>query len=128
MDKVNIVVISGSRERLQMAAMLASVAAVTGADVTVFVSMNAVPFFLKGRDDQPQAEGAIGSLMEEKNVTSPMTLFEQAVELGDAKVHLCSMALDLLEASEDDQLPWVGEPMGLTKFLSDAESGQHWSF
>lgn len=128
MEKVNIVVVSGTRERLQMAAMLASVAAVTGAEVTVFVSMNALPYFLKDATEAAPSEGKMGELMYEKNVTPFMTLFEQAVELGDAKVQACSMAMDLLHITEKDLVSWMGEPMGLTKFLSDAGEGQHWTF
>ena len=39
-SKISIMVVSGSRERLQMAAMVASVGAVSGDEVTVFLSMN----------------------------------------------------------------------------------------
>ena len=38
LNKVSVVVISGDREQLQMAAMLASVAAVSGSEVTIFLS------------------------------------------------------------------------------------------
>ncbi len=41
-DRISIIVTSGTREKLQMAAMVASVAAVSGAAVTVFLSMNAL--------------------------------------------------------------------------------------
>ena len=47
-NKVPVVVISGDREQLQMAAMLASVAAVSGSEVTVFLSMNAMRYFQRG--------------------------------------------------------------------------------
>ena len=44
-DKISVMVTSGNREQLQMAAMVASVGAVSGNDVTVFLSMNSVKFF-----------------------------------------------------------------------------------
>jgi len=47
-SKISIVVVSGTLERLQMAAMMASVAAVSGNEVHVFLSMNAMPYFVKG--------------------------------------------------------------------------------
>ena len=62
--------------------------------------------------------------------TSPpfADLFRQAVELGDAKLFPCSMAMDILALRQDDLEPYVGEPMGLTQFLDDAAEGQVWSF
>lgn len=124
----SVVVISGTRERLQMAAMVASVAAVSGDRVTVFVSMNALPFFRRGNTESAPAEGLLGGLLAEKGAPSFMQLFRSSVELGDAKIHPCSMAVDLLGVGPDDLEPWLCEPMGLTKFLSDAHGGQAWSF
>ena len=57
-----------------------------------------------------------------------MTQFRSAVELGDAKVYPCSMAVDMLGVQPDELEPWLGEPMGLTKFLSSASGGQVWTF
>ena len=53
--KISIIVVSGAHERLQMAAMLASVGAVSGNDVSVFLSMNALPYFVKGSDRRAPA-------------------------------------------------------------------------
>src|SRR5574340_212238 len=94
--KLSIIVVSGSAERLQMAAMAASVAAVSGSEVRVLLSMNALPLFVKGNDQAPPAEGPFGATMAGKKVPAFRTLFEQAVELGDAKVHPCSMAMDVM--------------------------------
>jgi peroxiredoxin family protein len=126
-DKISIVVVSGSLERLQMAAMMASVGAVSGNKVTVFLSMNALAHFKRGAAT-PAAEGALGRLLVEKKAPGFKKLFESAVELGDAKIHPCSMAMDVLGARTEELEPWLGEPLGLTKFLSQAEGGQTWSF
>lgn len=127
-SKVSIIVISGSREKIQFAAMAASVAAVSNYEVTVFISMNALLHFVVGRTAQAPNEGEMGTLMEEKNVPEFLGLFEQAVELGDAKIHPCSMAVDILGVGEGELKPFLAEPMGLTKFLSLADGGQCWSF
>lgn len=126
--KISIVVVSGMRERLQMAAMIASVGAVSGDAVNVFLSMNALHYFRRGSNEAPPPEGAFGRLLGEKKAPPFKQLFQSAVELGDAKVHPCSMAVDVLGVKPQDLEPWLGEPMGLTKFLSDAHGGQVWSF
>jgi len=126
-SKISIVVVSGMLERLQMAAMIASVGAVSGNEVTVFLSMNALGHFRRGAS-APAAEGAFGKLLVEKKAPGFKQLFRSAAELGDAKIHPCSMAVDVLGVQAADLEPWLGEPMGLTKFLSDAHGGQVWSF
>ena len=65
-EKICVVVVSGTRERLQMAAMAASVAAVSGIEVTIFLSMNAVPYFIKGASADPPSEGDFGDLLVKK--------------------------------------------------------------
>lgn len=127
-DKINLVVLSGERERLQMAAMMASVGAVSGSEVNVFLSMNAMPHFIKGASEDAPAGGKLGELMKEKDVISFMTLFEQAVTLGEAKIYACSMAMDVLGVTQNDLKEFVTEPLGLTKFMDIAKEGQTWTF
>jgi peroxiredoxin family protein len=128
MAKVSIIVVSGERERLQMAAMTASVAAVSGDQVTVFLSMNALRYFLKDSTESPPPEGPFGKLLDDKKVPGFKQLFKSAAELGDAKICPCSMAVDVLGVKPPALEPWLGPPLGLTKFLSDAEGGQVLSF
>lgn len=127
-SKMSIVVLSDKREQLQMAAMLASVGAVSGTGVMVFLSMNALRYFRKGGTDKPSCEGPMGELMETKKVPAFQDLFGNAVELGGAKVHPCSMAMDVLGLEQADLVEYVGEPMGLTQFLDVAAGSQVWSF
>ena len=121
-----ILLCSDQHEKVQMAAMIASVAAVSDRPVQVFVSMNAIVLF--GKDtpaDKRYQGGAFSKLLKEKHAPDPLKLFDQGKELGDLKIWACSMALDiqgweighLVEGLFDGAL-------GLTKFLSDAENGQ----
>lgn len=127
-SKISVMVVSGSLERLQMAGMVASVGAVSGTEVTVFLSMNALQYFIKSNDTNAPAEGTFGQEMSQKNVPPFKSLFENAVELGDAKIYPCSMAMDVLGAEVEDLEPYLSEPLGLTKFLSDAADHQVWTF
>ena len=126
--RIHVVVVSGSHERLQMAAMLASVGAVSGNDVRVFVSMNALPLFRKGAPSKAPPEGEVGALLAGRNVPPFKQLFENAVELGAAQILPCSMAMDLLGYDPADLEPYMGKPTGLTKFLNEAAEGQIYTF
>lgn len=121
-----ILLCSGEHEKVQMAAMMASVGAVSDRTVEVFVSMNAVDAFTK--DVAPEDRyhgGAFSRLLKEKHAPDALTLFRQGKELGDLKMWACSMAIDIRGWEMDrlvDEL-FDGQ-LGLTKFLSDAEAGQ----
>jgi peroxiredoxin family protein len=126
--QISIMVVSGARERLQMAGMVAAVGAVSGNTVMVFLSMNALQYFVKANDAPAPPEGPFGTLLQEKNAPAFRTLFEQAVSLGDAKIHPCSMAMDVMGLAPAALEPYLGEPLGLTKFLDDAGDDQVWTF
>jgi peroxiredoxin family protein len=127
-NKISIIALSDKREQLQMAGMVASVGAVGGSEVLVFLSMNALRYFVKGAGARAPAEGPMGELMEQKKVIAFQQLFAHAVELGGAKIHPCSMAMDVLGLQPGQLEDFVGEPMGLTHFLDCAAAGQVWSF
>ena len=67
-----ILLCSGEHEKVQMAAMMASVAAVSERPVEVFVSMNAVPVFEKGAPPAKRYQGgAFSKLLKEKKAPIP---------------------------------------------------------
>lgn len=127
-QRISILVVSGTHERLQMAAMVASVGAVSGSDVRVLLSMNALPVFRKGQPSVGVAEGEAGALLTGKQVPPFKQLFESAKDLGDARILPCSMAMDLLGYEPSDLEPYLGPATGLTKFLNDAADGQVYTF
>ena len=125
---IAIVCLSGTHEKLQMAAMVASVGAASGDEVTVFFSMNALAYFVKGDESKAPTEGKFGEQLDRKGVPDFRQLFQQAADLGDARLLPCSMALDLLEITEQDLEEGFGEATGLTKFLMDVEGAQVMTF
>lgn len=123
-NKLSLLCVSGTRERIQMAAMVAATAAATGTEVTVFLSMNALGYFVQGDRRQAPAEGEMGTIMAQKNVPPFRHLFEQAKDLGGARLYACSMAMDVLGIEESQLESYLEGPLGLTSFLSDASDAQ----
>ena len=121
-----ILLCSGEHEKLQMAAMIASVGAVSDRPVQVFVSMNAILAFGKDTPADKRYQGGVFSkLLKEKHAPDALKLFQQGRELGDLKMWACSMALDIRGWEMGHLVEDLFDgPLGLTKFLSDAENGQ----
>ena len=121
-----ILLCSAERDKLQMASMLASVAAVSERPVHVFVSMGAIKAFDKTLEGAARyTTGAFTKELTEKNAPDPVDLFGQGKMLGDMTMHACSMVMDVLGWEEDRLTDDLFDGlMGLTKFLSDAENGQ----
>jgi peroxiredoxin family protein len=121
-----IVLCSAEHEKLQMAAMMASVGAVSERPVQLFVSMNAI--FAFDGDAAPESRyhgGVFSKLLLEKRAPDPIELLRQGKALGDLRVYACSMALDISGWEEERLAADVFDgALGLTKFLSDAETGQ----
>lgn len=121
-----ILLCSGEHEKIQMAAMMASVGAVSDRTVHVFVSMNALFAFAKdAQPDKRYKGGEFSRLLSDKGAPDAMHLFEQGRMLGDLRMYVCSMALDITGWSEERLVDGLfDEARGLTRFLSDAEGGQ----
>ena len=121
-----ILVCSDEHEKLQMAAMMASVGAVSERPVEVFVSMNAIFCFTRdATPDRLYHGAAFSKLMKDKHAPDVLMLLHQGKEFGDLKIWACSMALDVAGLEMDQLVEGLFDgPLGLTKFLSDAETGQ----
>ncbi len=121
-----ILLCSGEHEKLQMAAKIASLVAVSNRPVEVLVSMNALPAFAKDTpEDRRYTGGAFSKALHDKQVPSAAALFRQGREFGDLKIWACAMALDVqgwdMRRLADDLFDGS---LGLTRFMSDAEKGQ----
>ena len=121
-----ILLCSGEHEKLQMAANVASIAAVADRRVQVFVSMNAILAFAKDTpEDERYRGGVFSKLLTRKRAPNAAMLFQQGRDFGDLKIWACSMALDLQGWEMKNLVEGLFDgTLGLTKFMSDAESGQ----
>ena len=121
-----IVLASPEHEKVQLAGMMASVAAVSERPTQLFVSMAAIMVFGKGLGTEARYQGgAFSAGMLKKGAPDALELFAQGKMLGELKIIACSMALDIQDWTmadlEDGLFDEIG---GLAKFLSDAEAGE----
>ncbi len=128
MRKITILVLSPELEKIHMAAMLASVAAVGEVEVLVFVGMNALVYLLKEPSIPVLLGGDMGRKIQQNQSSDYRMLFRYAVTLGGARIHPCAMVMDVMGYSGEDMLDFLGEPLGLTKIIELSADSQVWTF
>ena len=131
-DSLNLVVFSGTDDKLQAVAVLSAGAAALGRKVNLFLQYWALDAFTKakiGRDHglAPEAgdEGraAVDALARAGQASWAESL-RQAKELGDVDIQACSLSMDLLHLEEEDLDPLVDGVEGVTAFYLNAGEGQ----
>ena len=131
-EPINLVLFSGTDDRLQAAAVLAAGAAALGKPVNIFLQYWALDAFRAdhiGRDHglAPEAgtdgRDAVDALRAAGQASWADTL-RQAKELGGIDIQACSLSMDLLRLQEADLDPLVDGVEGVTAFYLNAGEGQ----
>ena len=131
-EPLNLVLFSGTDDKLQAAAVLAAGAAALGKPVNVFLQYWALDAFRHERIDRdhglaPEAgtEGRahVDALREAGQVSWAET-FRQAKELGTVDIQACSLSMDLLGIEEASLDSLVDGVEGVTAFYLNAGNGQ----
>ena len=130
-DPLNLVLFSGTDDRLQAAAVLTAGAAALGRPVNVFLQYWALDAFRRDRIERdhglaPEAgrEGrdAVDGLRALGQASWVETL-RQAKDLGGVDIEACSLSMDLLHIDEGDLDPLVDGVEGVAAFLLAAGAG-----
>lgn len=123
--KMSIILISGEVEKIHAGCLVGSVAAMSGMEVNIFVTMEALKSF---RKDVIAAKdfkaGEIGQEMLNKNVDLFYKLLENAKEMGSLNLFGCAMAMDLMEWKQEDLIEIFDDIIGVTAFLGKAAGSQ----
>ena len=131
-EPLNLVLFSGTDDKLQAAAVLTAGAAALGKPVNVFLQYWALDAFRADRiaDDHglaPEAgdDGrlAVDALRAAGQASWAETL-RQAKELGGVDIQACSLSMDLLHLNPTDLDPLVDGVEGVTAFYLNAGEGQ----
>ena len=130
-EPLNLVLFSGTDDRLNAAAVLAAGAAALGRPVNVFLQYWALDAFRAekiGADHglAPEAgeagRAAVDALRADGQASWADTL-RQAKELGGIDIQACSLSMDLLHITQDDLDPLVDGVEGVTAFYLNAGDG-----
>jgi peroxiredoxin family protein len=129
---LNLVLFSGTDDKLQAAAVLTAGAAALGKPVNVFLQYWALDAFRADRIEAdhglvPEAgdEGrqAVETLRAAGQASWAETL-RQAKDLGGVDIQACSLSMDLLHLDPTDLDPLVDGVEGVTAFYLNAGEGQ----
>jgi peroxiredoxin family protein len=129
---LNLVLFSGTDDKLTAAAVLTAGAAALGTPVHVFLQYWALDAFRADRIDgdhglAPEAgtagRAAVDALRAAGQASWADTL-RQAKELGGVDIQACSLSMDLLHLDEGDLDPLVDGVEGITAFHLAAGEGQ----
>jgi peroxiredoxin family protein len=130
-EPLNLVLFSGTDDKLQAAAVLTAGAAALGKPVNIFLQYWALDAFTKakiGLDHglAPEAgeagRAAVDALAKAGQASWADTL-GQAKDLGEVDIQACSLSMDLLGLEESDLDPLVDGVEGVTAFYLNAGDG-----
>jgi peroxiredoxin family protein len=130
-EPLNLVLFSGTDDRLTAAAVLSAGAAALGRPVHVFLQYWALDAFRADRIESdhglaPEA-GATGraavDALRAAGQASWAETFRQAKDLGGIDIQACSLSMDLLHLAPADLDPLVDGVEGVTAFHLEAGDG-----
>jgi peroxiredoxin family protein len=131
-EPLNLVLFSGTDDKLQAAAVLTAGAAALGTPVNIFLQYWALESFRAdriGRDHGlapeagPAGRQAVQDLARAGQASWAETL-RQAKDLGAVDIQACSLSMDLLHLDDGDLDPLVDGVEGVTAFYINAGEGQ----
>jgi peroxiredoxin family protein len=131
-EPLNLVLFSGTDDKLQAAAVLVAGAAALGRPVNVFLQYWALNAFRTDRVDAdhglapeagPEGRRAIEALRAAGQAGWAETL-RSAKELGGVDIEACSLSMDLLHLQPADLDPLVDGVEGVTAFYLNAGEGR----
>ena len=131
-ESLNLVLFSGTDDKLQAVAVLTAGAAALGKPVNLFLQYWALDAFTKAKIDRdhglapeagPEGRAAVDALAKAGQAPWAETL-RQAKDIGGVDIQACSLSMDLLHLEESDLDPLVDGVEGVTSFYLNAGEGQ----
>ena len=131
-EKLSMIVFSGTVDKLYPVSILASGAVAMGMDVEIFVTFWGLNAFRKdqikqntkiSKDFEEMGE-AMMKMMQAKNVPSWYDILKQAKSVGNVKIHACSMTMDLMGMTREHLDDIVDDVVGVGSFIDIAKDSK----
>jgi peroxiredoxin family protein len=131
-EKLACVLFSGTADRLQAVATLASGAAAMGVETDIFLTYWGVNAFRPSvmvetppiSADYGDLGETVVKLMVEKNVPPWHEVLRTAKDVGEVRIHACAATMDLFDLTKDDLDPMVDDVIGVASFTDLAQGAQ----
>jgi peroxiredoxin family protein len=130
-DKMSLLLVSGTADKLMAGAIIASGAIANDMDVDIFVSFWGLMEFKKGSKgkinlsyDGKDVEKEVLQKMKEKKIPSWLDMIKQAKDVGNVKVYGCAMFADLMDIKKEDLDPVIDEIIGVSQFVAMAKDSK----
>ena len=130
-DKLSLLLVSGTADKLMAGAIIASGAIANDMDVDIFVSFWGLMEFKKGAKskinlsyDGKDIEKEVLQKMKEKKIPSWLDMIKQAKDVGNVKVYGCAMFADLMDLKKEDLDPIIDEIIGVSQFVAMAKDSK----
>jgi peroxiredoxin family protein len=128
---LNLVLFSGTDDKLQAAAVLTAGAAALGKPVNIFLQYWALDAFTKAKigldhglaPEAGEAGRAAVDALAKAGQAFWVDMLGQAKELGEVDIQACSLSMDLFGFEESDFDPFVDGVEGVTAFYLNAGDG-----
>jgi peroxiredoxin family protein len=128
-EKIAMVVNSGSYDRVSYALSIAKVALALGMDVHAIFTYGGLTRLIRGRTDELGAvpnetvRSRLAAGIAKGTVTNLSADLKEAKKLG-FRIYACVSAMGILNVTQDELIPEVDQVMGLAAFLDLARGAQ----
>ena len=131
-ERMSLVLFSGTVDKLLAASVLTTGAAAMGMEVDVFLTTWGVEAFRKGAyktntrisKEYEDYGSTMRELMAAKKAPTWMENFESAREIGTVRFSACSLTMDLYGIKLEDLEPMVEEVTGVASFMERAQESK----
>lgn len=123
---LSLVLFSGTDDKLNAAAVLTAGAAAMGRKVNIFLQYWALDAFRADRIHKdhglaPEAGPEGAEAYHRHGGQHWSEIFRQAKEIGDVKIHACSLSMEMFGLRVEDLDPLVDDQEGVASFFMDAD-------
>ncbi len=131
-DKMAIVLFSGTVDKLYPVGIMASGAVAMDMEVDIFATFwglmalrkDMLTTNMKMSKDFEEMAGPMMQMMQKKNVQPWFEILKKAKELGNVRIHACSMTCDLMGVKKEDMSDLVDDIVGVGQFIEMARDAK----